>query len=186
MADNKNPIKVLFPKMDPKWEPKVLTVSAPGTPKSTLKISSPSLITRIFNSWNNSPNNSPNSVKNTSPLKNTIKGYSKGLELKMEENISDINLDLISSSNDTLNDLVSEFDPIAKDDWMLHFESPIKSNNIVNKPSETPIKSLIDDLIPIATPNSIVKYTQKDLDNLKLELETRVRLIFLNLVYKRI
>lgn len=138
--------------MDTKWERNVLTVSAPSTPKSknlsiSSKLSSPSLMSRLF-TWN-------------SP-----KEEGKGLDL--------------TSSHDTLTDLVTEFDPLGKEDWMLQFESPSKfttqESEDVPKTSSlrnTPVKSLIDLQLPIASPNSIVKYTQNDLENLKLQLESK-------------
>jgi chromosome segregation ATPase len=69
------------------------------------------------------------------------------------------------SSSETLSELVTEFDPLSVDDWNLQFDK--------KELSKTPVKSLIDYQLPLASPNSVVKYTQKDLDNLKKDLEAK-------------
>ena len=126
--------------MDTKWETNLLTVSAPCTPKTkNLVLPKPS------------PSLMSRLWSSLSPKEEEV---THGLELV--------------GSNETLSDLVGEFDPIGKDDWMLQFDSPKCSTE-----NKTPIKSLIDLQLPLTTPNSVVKYTQKDMDKLKSDLENK-------------
>lgn len=75
---------------------------------------------------------------------------------------------------------VSEFDPLDSQDWMLRFDTPKKESRsdeevaLVDKRKQTPVRSLIDDFGPLATPNSMVKYTQRDVDRLKAEWQAKV------------
>ncbi|KAH6593345.1 hypothetical protein BASA50_007553 [Batrachochytrium salamandrivorans] len=65
---------------------------------------------------------------------------------------------------------VSEFDPIGTipRDWMMQFESPAQlSSRMQNSAhiSATPQQSLLDYMAPVLTPASILKYSQRDLDD---------------------
>lgn len=92
------------------------------------------------------------------------------------------------SSTETLNDAptgtplrkaMSEFDPLATQDWMLRFDTPKVGKETTNAPTKTPVQSLIDDIGPLATPNSIFKYSQRDVDRIKAELQAQVYTIFI-------
>ena len=76
---------------------------------------------------------------------------------------------------------LSEFDPLATfpRDWMMQFESPVanNSNGPLSTPSSnqqgfqhhsaTPPQSLLDSIVPIATPNSMLKYSERDFQDMK-------------------
>jgi hypothetical protein len=66
-----------------------------------------------------------------------------------------------------------EFDPLIPKDWMMSFDSPSvpRSDSV---PSFPTVPSLLDTLEPVASPRSVVKFNQRDLDNLKQELEEKV------------
>ena len=60
-----------------------------------------------------------------------------------------------------------QFDPLTSKDWMMSFDSP-RSNNQNSRLTMGPyVPSLLDTLEPIASPRSIVKYTQRDMDIVK-------------------
>ena len=83
----------------------------------------------------------------------------------------------ISGTNETKtpSKVISEFDPLHQD-WMLRFDTPTvsmkSSRSIQNQNHETPKvqESLIDSIGPLATPNSICQFTQRDMDELKKRL----------------
>ena len=66
-----------------------------------------------------------------------------------------------------------EFDPLIPKDWMMSFDSPSvpRSDSI---PSFPVVPSLLDSIDPVASPRSIVKYNQRDLDGLRNELQEKV------------
>ncbi|KAK6096639.1 hypothetical protein MT418_003466 [Batrachochytrium dendrobatidis] len=71
---------------------------------------------------------------------------------------------------------ISEFDPIGTipQDWMMRFESPAAASASVKygtHVSSTPIQSLLDVVVPISTPNSILKFSQRDLDEQRQRLQ---------------
>jgi hypothetical protein len=69
-----------------------------------------------------------------------------------------------------------EFDPLIPKDWMMSFDSPSvpRSDSVPTYPT---VPSLLDALEPVASPRSVVKFNQRDLDNVKQELEEKVILI---------
>ena len=61
-----------------------------------------------------------------------------------------------------------QFDPLTSKDWMMSFDSPkSKAQKNYRMSMGTHVPSLLDSLEPIASPRSIVKYTQRDIDIVK-------------------
>ena len=61
-----------------------------------------------------------------------------------------------------------QFDPLTSKDWMMSFDSPrSKDTKNYRMSMGTHVPSLLDSLEPIASPRSIVKYTQRDIDTVR-------------------
>jgi hypothetical protein len=133
----------------------------------------------------------------------TVSDKSDALGLDNSEMIQDTRMPAFDSATDGMNSLasqetlvlqpdtlvtgdkkrkdVSEFDPLDSQDWMLRFDTPKKESRSeeeaalmdMNK-KQTPVRSLIDDFGPLATPNSMVRFTQRDVDRLKAEWQAKV------------
>nr|KAJ3421144.1 Transforming acidic coiled-coil-containing protein 3 [Polyrhizophydium stewartii] len=72
---------------------------------------------------------------------------------------------------------LAEFDPLAAipQDWMMKFETPAPARTGTQRGPAQPSAhslSLLDDIGPLATPNSIPKFTQRDMDKTKKEMQT--------------
>jgi hypothetical protein len=73
--------------------------------------------------------------------------------------------------------LHSEFDPLIPKDWMMSFDSPSVPRNdsgMFTNTEHVTAPSLLDVVDPVASPRSILKYSIRDVDEMKKELQSQV------------